>query len=110
VRPLAETERVYLAVLREAPVERAHPSAQSNPFDHRRPGFARNGDATIAYQVISYGPLDIVFARMVLTHGNRLGRTAVRDLLHRLARGRRLIIFDRRGMGCLIRRRLGRGG
>ena len=25
--------------------------------------------------------------------------------LHRLARGRRLIIFDRRGMGCLIRLR-----
>jgi pimeloyl-ACP methyl ester carboxylesterase len=70
------------------------PSAVSRP---PRTGFARSGDATIAYQVAGDGPLDVVFAHGWFSHlevGWEEPRYA--RFLHRLARGRRLILMDRR--------------
>lgn len=103
VRPLAETERVYLAVLGQEPVDAVLPRARTPVRARPRPPrtrFASNGDATIAYQVLGDGPLDVVFAHAWFSHmeiGWEEPRYAA--FLHRLAAGRRLIVFDRRGMG-----------
>jgi DNA-binding SARP family transcriptional activator/pimeloyl-ACP methyl ester carboxylesterase len=103
VRPLAETERTYLTVLRQGPAEAVLPAGRRRPPQEPRPPrtrFARSGDATIAYQVLGDGPLDVVFAHAWFSHmeiGWEEPRYAA--FLRRLARGRRLIVFDRRGMG-----------
>jgi DNA-binding SARP family transcriptional activator/pimeloyl-ACP methyl ester carboxylesterase len=103
VRPLAETERVYLDVLKHAPVADVLPPARPQAVASARPPqtrFARNGPTTIAYQVLGDGPLDVLFAHAWFSHmeiGWEEPRYAA--FLHRLAAGRRLIIFDRRGMG-----------
>jgi pimeloyl-ACP methyl ester carboxylesterase/DNA-binding SARP family transcriptional activator len=103
VRPLAQTERVFLAVLNREPVDALIPSVRPRTPAAPRPPttrFARNGDATIAYQVLGDGPLDVVFAHAWFSHmeiGWEEPRYAA--FLRRLARNRRLIIFDRRGMG-----------
>jgi DNA-binding SARP family transcriptional activator len=103
VRPLAETERAYLEVLNHAPVAHVVPAARPRALASPRPPrtrFARNGPTTIAYQVLGDGPLDVVFAHAWFSHmeiGWEEPRYAA--FLHRLATGRRLIIFDRRGMG-----------
>jgi DNA-binding SARP family transcriptional activator/pimeloyl-ACP methyl ester carboxylesterase len=103
VRPLADTERTYLAVLNHEPAEDVVPAARpaaSAPPRPPRTRFARNGSATIAYQVLGDGPQDIVFTHAWFSHmeiGWEEPRYAA--FLHRLAAGRRLIIFDRRGMG-----------
>jgi DNA-binding SARP family transcriptional activator/pimeloyl-ACP methyl ester carboxylesterase len=101
--PLAETERVFLTVLHHGPAEALVPPARPRVLAAPRPPetrFARNGDATIAYQVIGDGPLDVVFAHAWFSHmeiGWEEPRYAA--FLRRLAADRRLIIFDRRGMG-----------
>jgi pimeloyl-ACP methyl ester carboxylesterase len=106
VRPLAETERVYLAVLHQSPADVVLPvtgqavtaTAVAPPRPPTR--FARSGEATVAYQVLGDGPTDIVFAHAWFSHmeiGWEEPRYAA--FLRRLATGRRLIIFDRRGMG-----------
>jgi DNA-binding SARP family transcriptional activator/pimeloyl-ACP methyl ester carboxylesterase len=103
VDPLPDTEQAYLAVLRHAPVHAVVPPTRSPLAATPRPPqtrFARNGDATIAYQVVGDGPLDVVFAHAWFSHmeiGWEEPRYAA--FLRRLARDRRLIIFDRRGMG-----------
>jgi DNA-binding SARP family transcriptional activator/pimeloyl-ACP methyl ester carboxylesterase len=103
VPPLAETEQVYLAVLRQAPVAAVLPATRPTVTVPPRPPqtrFARNRDATIAYQVLGDGPLDVIFAHAWFSHmeiGWEEPRYAA--FLRRLASRRRLIIFDRRGMG-----------
>jgi DNA-binding SARP family transcriptional activator/pimeloyl-ACP methyl ester carboxylesterase len=103
LRPLAETERAYVAVLNRAPVAAVRPAGREPARTLPRPPrtrFARNGAATIAYQVIGDGPVNLVFAHAWFSHmeiGWEEPRYAA--FLHRLATGRRLIIFDRRGMG-----------
>jgi pimeloyl-ACP methyl ester carboxylesterase/DNA-binding SARP family transcriptional activator len=103
VDPLADTERTFVAVLRHAPVEAVLPLRRPRVVAASRPPptrFARNGTATIAYQVVGDGPLDLVFAHAWFSHmeiGWEEPRYAA--FLRRLARGRRLILFDRRGMG-----------
>ncbi|HEU4423574.1 MAG TPA: alpha/beta fold hydrolase [Pilimelia sp.] len=103
VRPLPETERAYLAVLRQAPVEAVIPAARPRTLASPQPPrtrFARGGEATIAYQVLGDGPVDVIFAHAWFSHmeiGWEEPRYAA--FLRRLATGRRLIIFDRRGMG-----------
>jgi pimeloyl-ACP methyl ester carboxylesterase/DNA-binding SARP family transcriptional activator len=102
VRPLAETERAYLAVLDRAPADTVIPRARSREPAPTPPEtrFAHSDDATIAYQVLGDGPLDVVFAHAWFSHmeiGWEEPRYAA--FLRRLARGRRLIVFDRRGMG-----------
>jgi pimeloyl-ACP methyl ester carboxylesterase/DNA-binding SARP family transcriptional activator len=103
VRPLAETEQIYLAVLRGAPVAAVLPAPRPPATRSPRPPqtrFARNGDTTIAYQVLGDGPLDVVFAHAWFSH-MEIGWEEPRyaGFLRRLAQRRRLIIFDRRGMG-----------
>jgi pimeloyl-ACP methyl ester carboxylesterase/DNA-binding SARP family transcriptional activator len=103
VRPLAETERVFLTVLHQGPAAAVRPAVRISDASPSRPPrtrFARNGDVTIAYQVMGDGPTDVVFAHAWFSHmeiGWEEPRYAA--FLRRLAEGRRLIIFDRRGMG-----------
>lgn len=102
VDPLPETERVLLGVLQQRPVASLLP----RPTPAVRLGsspqvqFARNKDATIAYQVIGDGPVDVVFAHGWFSHAE-IGWEEPRyaKWLRTLARNRRLIVFDRRGMG-----------
>ena len=102
VTPLPQTERVLLGVLRQEPAEalmpRPGPVARLPASPPVR--FARNGSATIAYQVIGDGPVDIVFAHGWFSHAE-IGWEEPRYAawLRRLARNRRVIVFDRRGMG-----------
>ncbi|MGD9526542.1 alpha/beta fold hydrolase [Pseudonocardia sp.] len=102
VRPLAETERAYLAVLDRTPADTVVRRTRTGPAAPPRPEtrFAHGGDATIAYQVLGDGPQDVVFAHAWFSHmeiGWEEPRYAA--FLRRLARDRRLIVFDRRGMG-----------
>jgi pimeloyl-ACP methyl ester carboxylesterase/DNA-binding SARP family transcriptional activator len=103
VRPLPETERVFLAVLGQAPVPAVIPAARAPATAAPRPPttrVARSGEATIAYQVLGDGPVDLVFSHGWFSHievGWEESRSS--EFLHRLARDRRLILFDRRGMG-----------
>jgi DNA-binding SARP family transcriptional activator/pimeloyl-ACP methyl ester carboxylesterase len=102
VQPLSSTDEVSRAVLEHRPVETLLPrpgpanrGASSPPIQ-----FARNGDTAIAYQVIGDGPVDLVFAHGWFSHAE-IGWEEPRysNWLRRLARGRRVIVFDRRGMG-----------
>ena len=62
--------------------------------------YARSGEAHIAYQVVGDGPRDLVlipgFVSNVETAWTWPAHAA---FLHRLARGSRLIVFDKRGTG-----------
>jgi pimeloyl-ACP methyl ester carboxylesterase/DNA-binding SARP family transcriptional activator len=106
VSPLPETERVYLAVLNQEPLSSvlwtrpppSRPPSAVRPRPTTR--YARSGDATIAFQTVGDGPLDVVFAPGWFSHvevGWEEPRYA--DFLHRIAEGRRLLLFDKRGVG-----------
>jgi DNA-binding SARP family transcriptional activator len=103
VRPLPQTERVYRAVLRQEPVATVIPEADAVVVASPGPPrtrFARNGEATIAYQVVGEGPVDVVFAHGWFSHIEvAWEEPRYAGFLRRLAGGRRLILFDRRGMG-----------
>jgi pimeloyl-ACP methyl ester carboxylesterase/DNA-binding SARP family transcriptional activator len=107
VRPLAETERVFLAVLNQEPAEAPRPRLRAAPVLTApelpsRPDvrFARSGEATIAYQVVGDGPVDVVFSYAWFSHMEVAWEEPhYATFLRRLARGRRLMLFDRRGMG-----------
>ena len=107
VGPLPATERVYLAVLNQEPLEQVLGESTAIVFapgsglaERPRTRFARSGDASIAYQVIGDGPIDLVLVLGWFSHvevGWEEPRYAA--FLGRLAVGRRLILFDRRGVG-----------
>jgi class 3 adenylate cyclase/alpha-beta hydrolase superfamily lysophospholipase len=62
--------------------------------------YTRSGDASIAYQVVGNGPLDLLFLTGWLTQLEQLWETpANRRFLERLATFGRLILFDSRGTG-----------
>src|ERR1700760_3917197 len=62
--------------------------------------YARSGDASIAYQVIGDGRLDVLFMTGWISQIEQLWELpALRRFLERLAVFRRLILFDRRGTG-----------
>jgi class 3 adenylate cyclase/pimeloyl-ACP methyl ester carboxylesterase len=62
--------------------------------------YARSGDASIAYQVVGDGPLDMLFLTGWLTQLEQLWEApANRRFLERLATFGRLIMFDSRGTG-----------
>jgi pimeloyl-ACP methyl ester carboxylesterase len=102
VDPLPETEDVLLGVLEHRPAASLlpRPTAAVRLPPSPRVQFARNKEATIAYQVIGDGPVDVVFAHGWFSHAE-IGWEEPRyaGWLRTLARGRRLIVFDRRGMG-----------
>jgi class 3 adenylate cyclase len=65
-----------------------------------RTRYARSGDATIAYQVVGDGILDLLFMPGWISQVEQLWESpALRRLLERLAVFSRLILFDRRGTG-----------
>jgi pimeloyl-ACP methyl ester carboxylesterase len=102
VRPLPSTEQVLHGVLHQRPAQSLLPRPVPAVLAGSSPPirFARNGDTTIAYQVIGDGPVDVVFAHGWFSHAE-IGWEEPRYAawLRTLARGRRLIVFDRRGMG-----------
>jgi len=62
--------------------------------------YARVGDASIAYQVLGDGPVDLVFVRGVFSHVELAwDEPATARGLRRLASFSRLVVFDRRGTG-----------
>jgi class 3 adenylate cyclase len=62
--------------------------------------YARSGDASIAYQVVGDGPLDVLFLAGWLTQLEQLWEApANRRFLERLMTFSRLIMFDSRGTG-----------
>ena len=62
--------------------------------------YARSGDASIAYQVIGNGPLDVLFLPGWISQIEQLWELpALRRFLERLSGFGRLIVFDRRGTG-----------
>ena len=62
--------------------------------------YARSGEASIAYQVVGEGPLDVLFLTGWLTQLEQLWEApANRRFLERLATFGRLILFDSRGTG-----------
>jgi class 3 adenylate cyclase len=62
--------------------------------------YASSGDATIAYQVVGEGSLDLLFMTGWISQVEQLWESpALRRLLERLAVFSRLILFDRRGTG-----------
>jgi class 3 adenylate cyclase len=61
--------------------------------------YARNGDVSLAYQVVGSGP-DLVFVPSWVSQVEHLwAEPRLADMLERLASFARLIIFDRRGSG-----------
>jgi class 3 adenylate cyclase/pimeloyl-ACP methyl ester carboxylesterase len=62
--------------------------------------YARSGEASIAYQIVGDGPLDILFLPGWISQIEQMWELpALRRFLERLARLGRLILFDRRGTG-----------
>jgi pimeloyl-ACP methyl ester carboxylesterase len=62
--------------------------------------YARSGDVNIAYQVIGYAPLDLVFVMGWVSHLEYCWREPrFARFLSRLASFSRLILFDKRGTG-----------
>jgi len=62
--------------------------------------YAASGDATIAYQVVGDGEIDLLFLAGWISQVEQLWESpALRRLLERLALFSRLILFDRRGSG-----------
>jgi class 3 adenylate cyclase/pimeloyl-ACP methyl ester carboxylesterase len=62
--------------------------------------YARSGEASIAYQVVGEGPLDLLFLPGWISHVEQGWEAPeFRRFLERLAAFTRLILFDRRGTG-----------
>jgi pimeloyl-ACP methyl ester carboxylesterase/DNA-binding SARP family transcriptional activator len=108
VSPLAETERLYLAVLNEEAPARVRSMVRgpapapvaTRPTGRVATHFARHGDATIAYQAVGDGTRDVVFAPGWFSHVE-VGweERRYRTFLQRLARRCRVLVFDKRGVG-----------
>jgi class 3 adenylate cyclase len=68
--------------------------------------YAKSGDVYLAYQVIGDEPLDLVYVPGLLSHVEWMWEWApLAGFLRRLASFRRLIVFDKRGMGLSDRSR-----
>src|SRR5688500_4612915 len=62
--------------------------------------YATCGDASIAYQIVGEGDIDIVFVPCWLSHLDRLWREPrFERFVQSLARFGRVILFDKRGTG-----------
>ena len=62
--------------------------------------YARSGDASIAYQVMGDGPIDLMFMFGWISQVEQLWESpALRRWLERLSSFARVILFDRRGTG-----------
>ncbi len=71
--------------------------------------FAKNGDLSIAYQVVGDGPLDLVYVPGYISHVElNWEYLFIASPLERLAAFARVVVFDKRGSG-LSDRSLGSG-
>ena len=71
--------------------------------------FAKNGDLSIAYQVVGDGPIDLVYVPGFMSHVELNWDYLFSSVpLDRLAQFSRLVVFDKRGSG-LSDRSLGAG-
>jgi len=62
--------------------------------------YARNGDVSLAYQTLGSGSPDVVFVPGFVSHVEAAWEDPIyAGFMRRLATGRRLIIFDKRGTG-----------
>jgi pimeloyl-ACP methyl ester carboxylesterase len=67
---------------------------------HPKTRYARNGDVSIAYQVIGDGPLDLLFTPAFVSHLDLYwSAPETTSFFRRLASFSRLILFDKRGTG-----------
>ena len=65
-----------------------------------RTRYARNGDVSIAYQVVGDGPIDVLLSFGFATHVELIWEEpSMARFLQRLGRVGRLILYDRRGTG-----------
>lgn len=75
-------------------------TAEGATVDQPKTRYARSGQASIAYQVLGGGPLDLVFATGLVSHLDlQWTNRAWARFLNRLASFSRLIMFDKRGTG-----------
>ena len=61
--------------------------------------YARNGDVSIAYQVVGDGPFDVVLVPGFVSHLELNWETFYGWILERLARTARVVVLDKRGTG-----------
>lgn len=67
---------------------------------HAETKYARSGELHIAYQVVGYGPLDLVYVPGWVSHVELAWEEpTLARFLHRLTSFFRLITFDKRGTG-----------
>ena len=67
--------------------------------------YAPSGDLSIAYQVVGEGPIDLVFAPLMISTVFSWQHPVYTDFYRRLASFSRLILFDKRGTGASDRPR-----
>jgi DNA-binding SARP family transcriptional activator/pimeloyl-ACP methyl ester carboxylesterase len=95
--PSAATRELAEAVRSGA---RLADAAERALVDRPETRYARSGEASIAYQVLGDGPLDLVFATGLVSHLDLQWTTRVwASFLNQLASFSRLILFDKRGTG-----------
>ena len=76
-------------------------SRHDRPVDMPRTRYAWNGDIALAYQVLGEGPIDLVYLQGYVSNVDlNWEHPALSRFLRELARLGRLIITDRRGLGC----------
>ena len=65
--------------------------------------YVKSGDAHIAYQVVGDAPVDLIVVRGYISHVEVAWESpALASFYRRLSSFCRLILFDKRGLGCLI--------
>jgi class 3 adenylate cyclase len=67
--------------------------------------YARSGDASIAYQILGKGPIDLVFVPFLVSTIFSFEHAPFANFYERLASFSRLILFDKRGTGASDRPR-----
>lgn len=104
--PTAETAALHAAILRRDDARLLVPdlAGSGNRLPEEPPGstgtrYARNGEVSLAYQTRGDGR-DLVFMPGFVSHVEAAWEDPTYSgFMHRLARDRRLIIFDKRGTG-----------
>ena len=68
---------------------------------HAQTRYAWTGDVALAYQVVGEGPIDVVYLQGWASNVDlNWASPQLAGFLDGLAKGRRLIVTDRRGWGC----------
>jgi hypothetical protein len=96
----ASAEEVRDALERIAAVLEPAPSLSTSTAERPQTRYARAGDVSIAYQVLGRGPIDLLVIPGFVSHVELpWEEPSFARFLERLATGRRLILFDKRGTG-----------